>query len=46
MLLNALAVLTPYLISTAITGTKIIVLIVVVVIVGGAFWYYRSRSRA
>ena len=46
MLLNALAVLTPYLISTRITGTKIIVAIIVIVIIGGAFFYYRSRARA
>jgi hypothetical protein len=46
MLLNALGVLTPYLISTRITGTKILVLVLVLVIIGGAFVYYRSRARA
>ena len=45
MLLTALS-FAPLLISTAITGTKIIALIVIIVIVGGAYWYYRSRARA
>ena len=39
--------LTSYLISTAITPTKIIVAIVLlVVIAGGAFFWMRSRSAA
>lgn len=36
----------PFLISTAITGTKIIVFIVVVLVVAVAYYFIRGRSRS
>ena len=36
----------PLLISTAITGTKIVVFIVVVLVVAVAYWVVRGRSRS
>jgi hypothetical protein len=36
----------PFLLSTAITGTKIIAFIVIVLIVTLGYWFFRGRSRS